>query len=90
MTSCREQLGNTGGVEASLGQTEGSTQTGTTGTDNDGIVLVILRKLESIHLQPFHITGSTYNDWVLVRNVAIGLAGAQRLVCPYPGWRKYI
>jgi hypothetical protein len=42
VTSGREQLGHTGGFEASLGKTEGSAQTGTTGTDNDGIVLVIL------------------------------------------------
>jgi hypothetical protein len=40
--SSREKLGNTGSVEASLGQTEGGAQTGTTSTDNDGIVLVIL------------------------------------------------
>lgn len=46
VTSRGEQLGNTGSVEASLGQTEGGTQTGTTGTDDDGIVLVVLRKLE--------------------------------------------
>lgn len=42
VTSGREQLGDTGSLEASLGKTEGSAQTGTTGTDNDGIVLVIL------------------------------------------------
>jgi len=38
----REKLGNTGNVEASLRQTESSTQTGTTGTDDNGIVLVVL------------------------------------------------
>jgi hypothetical protein len=42
VTSCGEKLGDTSCVESSLGQTEGSAQTGTTGTDNDGIVLVIL------------------------------------------------
>lgn len=42
-----EELGDTSGVEASLSETEGSTQTGTTGTDHNGIVLVILRQSES-------------------------------------------
>jgi hypothetical protein len=46
VTSCGEKLGNTSGLESSLGQTESSAQTGTTGTDNDGIVLVILRELD--------------------------------------------
>jgi hypothetical protein len=47
-----EELGDTGSVEASLGETEGSTQTRTTGTDDNGIVLVILLQSEfhfSIH-----------------------------------------
>jgi hypothetical protein len=48
VTSCGEQLGDTSSVESSLGQTEGSAQTGTTGTDNDGIVLVVLRKSDPI------------------------------------------
>jgi hypothetical protein len=47
----REELGDTSSVEASLGQTEGSTQTGTTGTNHNGIVLVILRQSES-HSNP--------------------------------------
>lgn len=40
--SSREKLGDTGCVEASLGKTESSSQTSTTGTDNEGIVLVVL------------------------------------------------
>ena len=40
--SGREELGNAGGVEASLRETESSTETGTTSTYNNGIVLVIL------------------------------------------------
>jgi hypothetical protein len=36
-----EQLGDTGSVEASLSETEGGSQTGTTGTDNEGIVFVV-------------------------------------------------
>lgn len=42
MTSRREELGDTGRVEPSLSQTESGTQTGTTGTNNNSIVLVIL------------------------------------------------
>lgn len=42
MTSRGEKLRNTGSVEASLGQTEGGTQTGTASTDDNGIVLVVL------------------------------------------------
>jgi hypothetical protein len=47
VTSRGEQLRNTGSVESSLGQTEGSAQTGTTGTDNDGIVLVVLHAIRT-------------------------------------------
>jgi hypothetical protein len=43
----REKLGDTSSVEASLGQTKGSTQTGTTGTNDNGIVLVVLLQSES-------------------------------------------
>jgi hypothetical protein len=39
--SGREQLGDTGSVEASLSKTEGGSQTGTAGTDNEGIVFVV-------------------------------------------------
>ena len=42
MTSRWEELGDTGSVEASFRKTEGSSQTSASGTDNDGIVLVIL------------------------------------------------
>lgn len=41
VTSRGEELGDTGSVEASLGKTESSAQTGTTSTHDDGIVLVI-------------------------------------------------
>lgn len=41
MRTCREELGDTGGVEASLGETESSSQTGTTSTNNQGIVFVV-------------------------------------------------
>ena len=36
-----EQLRDTGGVEASLSQTEGGSQTSATGTDDEGIVFVV-------------------------------------------------
>jgi hypothetical protein len=42
MTSRGEKLRDTGCVEPGLGQTESSTETGATGTDNEGIVLVVL------------------------------------------------
>jgi len=48
--SGREKLRNTGSVETSFSQTEGSAQTGTTGTDDDGIILVVLQPSE---LHPF-------------------------------------
>lgn len=37
----REELGDAGSVEASLGQTEGGTETGTTGTNDDSIIFVV-------------------------------------------------
>ena len=42
VTSGREELGDTGGVEASLGETEGGTETRATSTYDEGIVLVVL------------------------------------------------
>jgi hypothetical protein len=41
MRSGGEQLGNTGSVEASLGETEGGSQTSATGTDDESIVFVV-------------------------------------------------
>lgn len=82
MRTGREQLGNTGSVETSLGQTEGSAETGTTGTDNDGIVLVVLQRSD-FHPIFFNRCGvSAYNHGVLVPDVAIGLLGAKRSVGP--------
>jgi hypothetical protein len=48
VTSGGEQLRDTGGVEASLGQAKGGAQTGAAGTDNNGIVLVILQLQSAI------------------------------------------
>ena len=42
MRSGREELRDTGSVEASLGKTKGGAQTGTTGANNNGIVLMVL------------------------------------------------
>lgn len=39
--SGREELGNTGSVEASLSETESGSQTGTTSTDNQSIVFMV-------------------------------------------------
>ncbi len=41
MRTGREELGNTGCVEASLGKTEGRTQTSSSSTNNNGIVFVV-------------------------------------------------
>lgn len=41
MRTCGEELRDTGGVEASLGETKGRTQTSTSGTNDDGIVLMV-------------------------------------------------
>ena len=42
MRTCGEELRDTGGFEASLGQTESGAQTSTSGADNNRIVLMIL------------------------------------------------
>jgi len=86
VTSRGEQLGDTSSVESSLGQTEGSAQTGTTGTDNDGIVLVILRKSDPIRNSICLVL--SYNNGVLVGQVVQGLLAAQRLVGENTGWRN--
>ena len=44
MASGREELRYTGSVEASFGETEGGAQAGTTSTDDDCIVFMVLRK----------------------------------------------
>lgn len=44
VASGREQLGDTGSVETGLSKTEGGSQTGTTSTNDEGIVLVVLGK----------------------------------------------
>jgi hypothetical protein len=41
VASSGKQFRDTGSVEASFRQTEGGSQTSTSGTDNDGIVLVV-------------------------------------------------
>lgn len=46
VTSRWEELGNAGSVEAGLGKTESGTKTGTSRTDNDCIVLVVLQNAE--------------------------------------------
>lgn len=38
MRASREQFGNTGSVKTSLSKTKGSTETSTTGTDDESIV----------------------------------------------------
>lgn len=42
VASSGKKLRDTGRIETGLGETEGSTETGTTGTNDNGIVLVVL------------------------------------------------
>ncbi len=76
----REELGDTGSIETSLGKTKGSTETGTTGTDNKSIVLVVLFRCQfSIPAQGIRSFGFgfTHDDGVLVANERRSLLGAQ-------------
>jgi hypothetical protein len=54
VTSCREELGYTRRVETSLGKTESRPQTGTAGSDNDRIVLVVLQPV-SLQFPPRYV-----------------------------------
>jgi len=88
VTSGREKLGNTGSVETSFRQTKSRTQTGTTGTNDDGIVLVVLHTVRTL-ISSRRLTNrpvSAYNHRVFVGDVAIGLLRAQRVIGEYPGW----
>lgn len=102
MTSCREELGNTGSVETGLSQTKSRTQTSTTSTNNDSIVLVILERdssqnsfnhfLPAAHTVPFPVPPQgpsfTYNNRILLSNGTLSLCSAQGLVGKYPGCRR--
>lgn len=50
VTSRGEELGNAGSVEAGLSETEGGTETGTTGTNNDRIVLMVLQAKKAFNV----------------------------------------
>lgn len=89
VASGREKLGNTRSVETSFCQTESRTQTGTTGTNDDGIVLVVLRTVRtliSLHKLSKPLV-SAYNHGIFVGDISIGLLSAQRVVgvAKYPG-----
>lgn len=89
VTSRREKFRNTGSVEASLGQTESGTQTGTPSTDDDGIVLVVLaRQLDPCRISHVRQRVAAYNDGVFLSNKASVLLGAQRVVGEDPGLRE--
>lgn len=64
--SGREELGDTGSVEASLGETKGSTETGTAGTDDDGIVLVVLFLRVNCQFQFYPVARRVFGWWVRV------------------------
>jgi hypothetical protein len=48
MTSSREELRYAGGVEASLGKTKSRSQTGTTSTNNNRIIFVVLQGISDM------------------------------------------
>jgi hypothetical protein len=73
VTSCGEQLGDAGRVEASLGKTEGRTQTGTAGTDDDGVVLMVLVRAQvnplfSSNIARIPTEGHTMTGYLLLTN----------------------
>lgn len=75
--SSREKLGDTGGVEASLGETESSSQTSTTGTDNEGIILVVLQRGQLDVFEAHRGDDLTYNDGVLAAHKGRSLLSPQ-------------
>ena len=88
MTSGREELGNTGSVETGFRKTECCTQTGTTGTNHDGIVLVVLQEVrtqESLRDQPSILNALTMTGYFsemyplasLARSGWLGLANTR-------------
>ena len=77
--SRREEFGDTSGVESSLRKTEGGTETSTTGTNDDGIVLVVLLPLDQISSLSV-IDVFTYNHSVFLGDMRGRLLCAERLV----------
>ena len=71
MASSGKQFGDTSSVEASFRKTEGGSQTSTSGTDNDGIVLVVLFQV-SIDEDVEQYWHPAYNNWVLLGNRTFG------------------
>lgn len=91
VTSSGKQLRDTGSVEASLGETKGGTETSTTGTDDEGIVLVVLNiddELIRLSLLLRAVVSrdcsgprrNTYNDVVLCADMRRSLLGSQGMV----------
>lgn len=74
-----EELGNTSSVESSLGKTESCAKTGSSSSNDDSIVLMVLYiiNMRSIAARK----GETYNDRVFVGEERRGLFGAERSVC---------
>ena len=96
VASGREELRDTGCVEAGLGKTEGCPQAGTASSDNNRIVLVVLhiRRSATDGSRPLLFAewdfseklSRTYNDGILVANKRRCLLGPQRPICNYPGY----
>jgi hypothetical protein len=86
-----EELGNAGRVEASLGQAECGTQTGTAGTDDERIVLMVLVQPKVNSLCPSDIARIeaevTYDDGVFAADERRCLLRTERPVGEDAGYR---
>lgn len=93
VASSREKLGDTGSVETSLGKAECSSQTRATSTNDDSIVLVILKihpvsQNSGTRLKPHggtwpgngHFPWTTYNDGVFAADERRRLLGSERSI----------
>ena len=87
--SRREQFGDTSSVESSLRQTEGGAETSTTGTDDDGIVFVVLHLLDQTSSLSI-IEIFTYNHSVFLGDMRGGLLCAERLVRKDPRYNPNV
>lgn len=97
MTSGGEELRDTGSVESCLCKTKGSSQARATGTDDDGIVLVVLRgvarSVDTVSMDLLHGVRwvvQTYYNGVLGANEGGRLLGSQRSIREYLGCKSAI
>jgi hypothetical protein len=85
-----EELGNTGCVETGLGKTEGGAQTGSAGSDNNRVVLMVLDGGQltlvsfSTGVSRGGVEAKTYDDGVLVADERRCLLCPERRICNDP------